>query len=426
MKVTSPESKTPEALRTVLAALLLAATLPLAVSAALVLYIRARYRGVRLRSAAPAPLERTPGVKTMSELMGLLKEVPFRTRVPTRLATAGYLLLDAVPAALNSMRATAGLVYPYPDVFEPVVVESQDGTPVCGLLAMQPHVDARPALVVVHGLFGSKNSYGMQQLALKAYYEWGFHVCALDLRNFGDSSRFSEAPTSWGYRESDDVSAAAEYLESMPHVSTVGVCGVSMGAASALLAAGRSKLDRPLSGGVVALNGYADAERELEFVCSTPGLSPDAAGVWLLFRVLLAAKTLLGGPRLFTDLRAYNREVTAQYYELAERDIFARASAVKAVGEVEVPCLIIHAIDDRVVPVDEAYDLLAAAMDNPMVDSLIVPTGGHGLYQMTSPGWFYRVLETFFTYWAEFGPPPGQRAGQSGSESSGTHGNPNN
>jgi len=208
------------------------------------------------------------------------------------------------------------------------MVESQDGTPVCGLLAMQPQVDERPALIVAHGLFGSKNSYAMQQLALKAYYDWGFHVLALDLRNFGDSSRFSEAPSSWGYRESDDIIAAAEYLDSLQHVSTVGVCGLSMGAASALLAAGRSKLDGPLSGGVVALNGYADAERQLEYVCAAPGFSPDAVAVWFAFRALLAVKTFLGGPRLFADLRRYNREVASQYYELGARDILSKASGL--------------------------------------------------------------------------------------------------
>lgn len=426
MKVTSPERKNPEVIGTLLAALTLAALLPLSITVFMVIYIRARRRGISLITGAPRPLERTPGVKTMSEVMGLLREVPFRSRVPTRLALAAYALLDAVPCALNAVRATAGLIYPYPDVFEPLMIDSRDGTPVCGLLAVRPEAVERPALIFVHGLFGSKNSYGIHQLALKAYYDWGFNVFAMDLRNFGDSGRFSEAPTSWGYRESDDIIAVAEYLESTDRVSTVGICGVSMGAASALLAAGRSRIDRPLSGGVVALNGYADAGRQLEYLCALPGFSPEAMANWFFFRLLLGMKTLAGGPRLFTDLRKYNREVTAQYYELAESDVFNKASPVETVGEVEVPCLIVHALDDGVVPVDEAYDLLAAAIDNPMVDSLIVPSGGHALYQITSPGWFNKVVETFFTYWAEFGSRPGQRTGRAGNEGTESFGNSDN
>ncbi len=395
---------------------MLAAVLPVAGAGFVLLFIRARFRGLKLRVDLPQPLESRPGVKTMSEVVELLKEVRYRSSLPTRLATAIFGLVEAVPAALNSARITAGLVYPFPDVFEPVTVESADGTPVCGLVAMQPDSDERPALVVAHGLFGSKNSYGLQMLALKAFFDWGFHVFALDLRNFGDSSRFSVAPTTWGYRESDDILAAAEYMLSTNRVSTVGVCGVSMGASAALLAAGRSKMDRPLAGGVVALNGYADAQRAVERVSTVSRISVDSVAVWLAFKLLLLAKTAAEGPRPFLDLRSYTREVAAQYYEMGEHDLYLEASPVRTVAETEVPCLIIHSLDDPVVPIDEAYDLLAASIDNPMVDSLIVPSGGHALYEMVCPGWFFKTIEIFFTYWAEFGARRGQRAGRSPTE----------
>jgi predicted alpha/beta-fold hydrolase len=428
MKVDPSERKTPRTLRTLAVVVALAALSPLAVTAFLILYIRARYSGtgVRIGAVAPAPLERTVGVKTMSEVMVLLKAVPFRARVPTRVASALYTLLDTVPSALNITRGTAGLIYPYPGAFEPVVVESHDGTPICGVLAMQPDTSERPAIIFVHGLFSSKNSYEIHALALRAYYEWGFHVFAMDLRNFGDSSRFSEAPTSWGYRESEDILAVAEYLEAVHRVSTVGVCGISMGAGSALIAAGSSRLDRPLAGGVVALNGHGDAERVLERLSSVSSLSIGAVAMWLVFRLLLVTKTLAGGPRPFGDLRAYTREVAAQYYEITEQDLYANASPINAVGDIEVPCLIVHAVDDRIIPVDEAYDLLAAAIDNPMVGSLIVPSGGHIMYEMACPGWFHTTLKIFFTYWAEFGSQQGQQTGHRGGDSTDMFGNSNN
>jgi predicted alpha/beta-fold hydrolase len=412
----------------VLAALALAALLPLAAPALLILYIRARFRGAgaRVGTRVPAPLQRTPGVKTMSEAMELLKGVPFKSSVPTPAARAAYQLLDLVPAALNSSRATAGLVYPYPEVFEPVMVESADGTPICGLLAMQPGQAERPALMLVHGLFGSKNSYYIQALALRAYYGWGFHVFAIDLRNFGDSSRFSDAPTSWGYRESDDILAAAGYLEAFQRVSTVGVCGASMGATAAILAASRSRLDGPIAGGVVALNGYAVAGRATEQVSTVSGLSLESLVNWVAFRLMMGVKTLFGGPRPIGDLRSYTREVAAQYYEVSDEELYRKASPLNVVGDLEVPCLIVHSLDDQVVPVTEAYDMLAAAVDNPMVDALVVPSGGHVLYQIACAGWFYRSLETFFTYWAEFGPEEGRLSGASGTDTMDTFGNPNN
>ncbi len=411
-----------------LTALALVALSPLAVPSLLIFYIRARFRGAgaRIGTGVPAPLQRTPGVKTMSEAMELLKAIPFKSGVPTGAARAVNQLLDLVPAALNSSRATAGLVYPYPEVFEPVMVESPDGTPICGLLAMQPGEGERPGVILVHGFFGSKNSYYIQALALRAYFGWGFHVFAIDLRNFGDSSRFSDAPTSWGYRESDDILAAAGYLDTMPRVSTVGVCGVSMGATAAILAGSRSKLDGPLAGGVVALNGYAEAERATEQLSTVSGLSLEALVNWVVFRLMMGVKTLFGGPRPIGDLREYTREVAAQYYEVSDEELYRKASPVNVVGDMEVPCLIIHALDDQVVPIAEAYDMLVASVDNPMVDALIVPAGGHALYPIACPGWFYRSLDTFFTYWAEFGPDEGHLAGASGTDTLDTFGNSNN
>jgi predicted alpha/beta-fold hydrolase len=118
--------------------------------------------------------------------------------------------------------------------------------------------------------------------------------------------------------------------------------------------------------------------------------------------------------------------VAAQYYEISDEELYRKASPVNVVGDMEVPCVIVHALDDQVVPITEAYDMLAAAVDNPMVDALVVPAGGHALYQIACAGWFYRSLETFFTYWAEFGSRPGQRAGRAGIEGTDSFGSSNN
>lgn len=385
-------------------AVILAVLAPLVATLALVLYTMARYRGRRPRVTIASGFGggSRSRVKTMSEVMDILEAIPFRRGVPLSIAIALYTLLDVIPMLLNISGASAGFVYPYPDVFEPVMLDSQDGTPLYGMLAMQQGESRLPALVFVHGLFGSKNSFNMLSLAVRAYYDWGFHVFALDLRNHGDSARFSEAPTTWGFRESDDILAAAGYLYSLDRVSTVGVCGVSMGAASSLLAAARSRLDGSLSGGVLAINGYADADRITRHVSAREPGSIESFLHWLLFCVLLAAKTLLCGPRPLANIREYTRQVASQYYEMTEDELYQKASPVNVMRELEVPCLILHSLDDTIVPVGEADDLIAAAKDNPMVGSLVMPRGGHGMYQFTNPRWFYETVRTFFKYWAEF------------------------
>lgn len=423
MESLSLKGRTARALRAILLLTLVVALFPLIITSIIIIYLHFKYRFLEPAVELPRQVTGRLGVKTMSEVMELLKAIPFETRLTRALATVALTLPDLVPTLLDTNRLTTGIVYPYPEVFEPVILESQDGTPVCGLLAMQPDGRKGPALVVVHGLFGTKNKATIQSLATTAFYRWGFHVLVIDLRNFGDSSRFSEAPTSFGYRESDDILAAARYLGSIEKVSTVGACGISMGAASTLLAAARSRADDPLTGGAVAVNGYGEVEKVLEHISRPQRLTAEYIAIWLVFRILLVAKTLLEGPRPMADLRTYLSEVSSQYYEMSDQELYRKASPLRVVSKIEVPCLIIHALDDNIIPVTEARELLAAAVDNPMVDALVVPSGGHALYPAVSPDWYYSVLRTFFTYWAEF---EGNVTGQYGIDSVNTSGNQDN
>ena len=305
--ITYPESKAPRDVNTALLVFLLVMLSPLLIAVGFIVYIWTRFRGAPASPPEGCSLERSSGVKTMSEVMEILEWIKFRSSFPGAMSSAASIIIDLVPSALATTRITAGLIYPYPPSFEPVMLESQDGTPVCGHLAMQLGGAKRPALILASGAAASKNSGWMLSLALKAYYDWGFHVLALDLRNRGDSGRFSDAPTSWGYRESYDVLAAADYLDSLDVVSTVGVCGAGMAGSAALLAAGRSRPDRPLEGGIVAVGAYSEAAAEVARLAGK-GYAPPAASLRrLLGRVLLFIKTLSDGPRAFFDPRSYTR-----------------------------------------------------------------------------------------------------------------------
>ena len=358
---------------------------------------------VRRRPTPGAPVDvegaRRAGVKTMSESMELLERLPFGRRVPGWLSATLAWSVDLVPQVLDTSKLTSGFIYPYPGPFEPVMVESFDGTPVCGLLAMQSGPGAAPALIVAHDLFDSKNGHAARSIALRAYYRWGFHVLALDLRGAGDSGRFASSPVTLGFREGDDILAAASYLDGMERVSTVAACGSGSGGAAALIAAASSRVDGPLSGGAVAINAHSDARREADRL-SAGGGAP--LTVRVRARALLFLRTALSGPRRLADLNDYIRQVSSQYYESGQDAIFRGASAGASVCEIEVPCLVLHSLDDRVVPVSEAYDLMAQALGNPMVGSRIVPGGGHALYRFTNRRWLYSTLETFLVYWGEF------------------------
>ncbi len=351
-------------------------------------------------SSVEEPVQKHVDLYTMSDLMNYIEKIPFGYHMPGSIGELLALVTDFLPSVLNMVPKTAGLLYPYPPVFEPVAFESRDGTPICGLVALHETESPRPALLIVHGLFSSKNSYPILAVALHAYYKWGFNVMVIDLRNFGDSARFSRAPTTWGYRESDDILAASAFLSSLENVSTVGVLGISMGAASAIIAAALSGLEGPINGGVVALHSFADSKTILDYLDGRKSLTVKTAIIKIIFRLLILLNTIFHAPRPVFSLNSYNRNISSQYYEMTEDEILRKASPVKHITNIEIPCLVIHSNDDLIVPINQAEALREAGADNPMAGFIINQTGGHAAYIYTNKKWLLDTLEIFFSSWA--------------------------
>ncbi len=120
-----------------------------------------------------------------------------------------------------------------------------------------PHANHRAALVLVHGKDGSRtnehNSRNDEFMA--ALYRQGFTVLAMDLRGHGQSS---QARFSFGINESRDVLGGLDYLQTQGYQKKqIGLHGVSMGAASVLLAAAQD----PEVKAVIADCPYADFGR---------------------------------------------------------------------------------------------------------------------------------------------------------------------
>ena len=120
-----------------------------------------------------------------------------------------------------------------------------------------PHDSHRAALIIVHGKDGSRtNEQHRRNLEfLDALHKQGFALLAIDLRGHGQSS---DARFSFGVHESRDVLGGVDYLTGQGYSrSQIGLHGVSMGAASVLLAAAQD----PQVPAVIADCGYADFGR---------------------------------------------------------------------------------------------------------------------------------------------------------------------
>lgn len=242
------------------------------------------------------------------------------------------------------------------------VLRTQDGL---ALVADVHHPDDAPdgAAVVVHGFTGSRRNAAVRAQAV-ALRDAGLAVVVPDLRGHGDSP----GACTLGHFESLDVGAAVELARGLhPHVVLV---GASMGAISVL----RYAADHHDIAGVVAVSG------------------PSA---WKLPRTpvgLLAAA--LSQTRL-------GRAVARRHLGVTVAPGFSYAAPpVELVTRVTTPLAIVHGAADRMIPLQAARELQAAA------------TGPHSLHIVERMGHafeeFGRATVTTAAAWVlAYGAQPG-------------------
>ncbi|MBC7230945.1 MAG: alpha/beta fold hydrolase [Actinobacteria bacterium] len=336
---------------------------------------------------------------TLDEVMRRLDGIPFRPRpLGGRASTAAGFAADALPMLLDTRRATACRLYPYPRSFRSVTFPSLDGTPLAGRMALHADGRPRPGLVFCHGLFGSKNHNYIRSVAVKAHRDWGYNVLALDTRGFGESRYLSEAMVTGGWKEGEDVVAAARYLGSFSQVTSVGVSGYSMGAAAAMIAAGMDGGEH-ITGGVLAWNGTSDTRGMIAFISRAPKPWEPFFVAYPLFKACLVLK--LSGWRGYENIRDFTSMLSAacEYYRLDEEEAYRKASPGSYVAGIRIPTVHIHAQDDPIVPVREAEMNREAAGDNPCFRVWILPRGGHCAFMAVDNAWYEGVLREFFGAW---------------------------
>lgn len=189
---------------------------------------------------------------------------------------------------------------------------------------------AEPAATIIlcHGMPGDKRD--MAGLA-GALVEAGFGTLAFDFRGWGESDR---GPVTFGYREMHDILGAVTFVQNQrtERHQRIGIVGLSMGAAAAILAAAET----PAIEAIVADSSYARLDQEADLVVR----------------------------RLWGPLAAL---VSGSARQLAERLIgtpLASVSPVNAVAKISPrPVMIIHGMSDRLTDVRDAYALYQACGD---------------------------------------------------------------
>ena len=278
----------------------------------------------------------------------------------------------------------------YPKDFKKVRFPSLDGIELVGWFGRSTFPGPRPGLILLPGLFTSKDNNRIRARSLRILREWGFHILTLDLRGIGESQRVRSTP---GSKEADDIVAAIRWFENEAKPAPLHLYAESLAASAALVAVGREgKAGRELcSGRVLSVSPYADPRPILERFSGRIDWSDfSLAGPKALFKVILRMTGT--GESEFDDYVAN----AANDYNIPLDDLLRESTALEYIEHVRTPTAIIHSHDDAMVPVEHATSLVDRSNGNHAVRTVILPWGNHCLYEMAEPDWYWKALTVFF------------------------------
>jgi predicted alpha/beta-fold hydrolase len=335
--------------------------------------------------------------RSMPELMDELEAIPHNLH-STPWAEARKGLADISTFVFTQNHDAATLGYAYPRQFFEHFFEGADGVRIAASVATHP--TPRPALIVVHGLFTTRRFDYVREIAVRAFYEWGFNVAAVDLRSFGLTGLVNEAPSTGGWMEGEDLIEVARQMTEMGATS-VGALGISLGGSS-VLGACHADGAEALGGGIIAISPPADVGSATARLSRELPLRHRSYPINYGFRAMLLSR--VRGSR-WPDVRNLTEaldQVSAAYYELSVEEIRRRSSAVNHIAGARVPVLVLHPIDDAIIPVEHAHLLAEAAEGNELVRVWDLPGGGHGAIDAVDRDWAYAVYRRFFERWATY------------------------
>ncbi len=260
--------------------------------------------------------------------------------------------------------------------------QTRPDTAVTGICHWQPGQtpDARPLLLLLHGMEGSVESGYMRGLAEKALRA-GFHVIRLNTRTCGGTEHLS--PHLYNAGLTEDVHAVLAELGERDGVTDVYVVGISLSGNVVLRLAGEYGASAPRHvRGVAAISPSAD------LMASTAAI--ERRGNWFYHRHFVRSlkARLRRKAALFPD--RYDARHLAQIRTIREfdevytsvaagyvnaTDYYHRASAVRVAAAIRLPTLIIHAQDDPFIPAAPLCQPPFA--DNHSIAILLTEHGGH-------------------------------------------------
>ncbi|MEA3142751.1 MAG: uncharacterized protein QOG31_75 [Thermoplasmata archaeon] len=281
-------------------------------------------------------------------------------------------------------------INPYPKPFRHVTFRTEDGVQIAGWLGPQHRAPTAWGLVLVPGMFATKDDTAHKRRAILIHRHWRIPVLAIDLRAFGESTGVGTA----GWKEAYDITGAAKFLAEQTGVTRVAVLAESLGGAAALNALAHDAETRTnlLTGGTLCYSAFVDAKDAVAYISAKPPKGHPFASSFAGFRRLLLAKSM-GAYDRFDELL----DDVAKVNGLAGLDeMFDLANPKWKVPLISQPTLLVHATNDPVVPVRHAHRMERYADGKPNIQVLIVGWGEHTQFEPLDPNWYWEVTRRFF------------------------------
>jgi predicted alpha/beta-fold hydrolase len=276
---------------------------------------------------------------------------------------------------------------------EELILETEPGVKVLVRATWQPGPrEARPALVIVHGLGGSDVSAYVLSTGALAYAR-GWHVLRANMRGAGDGEALCARLYNAGLDE--DLVAVLRHAASL--VPRLAVVGFSLGGNLTLLAAGRRRADLPAE-----VRRLAAVCAPLDLAACADALGRPDNGLYehYFMRSLVASYRRrqarlpdlyeAGRERLVRTVRAFDERITAPYGGYRDAaEYYERSSSGPWLASIDRPTLILNAADDPMVPVESILPWPTPASG--FVHREITPTGGHVGFvgRAKAPGFFW-------------------------------------
>lgn len=246
--------------------------------------------------------------------------------------------------------------------WQEVSIQSPFGYTLQGTYIPNP-IPTDKTIVFLHGITGSR-LVGLWYTDF--YLKEGYNILIYDARAHGESGG---SAATWGYYEKHDLAQWIDWLFLRHSGGTIGVHGVSMGAATALAHAELNETAKKVSF-YIADSAYSDLE---ELLAQQIQLTLKTNPVWvkLLLRYSSAAAYLQTG------------------------FFYSDVSPVRSVGTVTTPILYLHGEADRLVPVTMCAQLYTATKGYREIHTF--PAAGHGMAVFESPEEYRQSIHRFLT-----------------------------